>query len=105
MTSIPRVDRRTLSYEVSATSADGSPVALTDIRLAVLAVGAHPGRDTAWATVPIVDGVAELIVAGPEARDDVAAHRRLAVGEHIVWYQLANGDDTITDDIERLSVN
>lgn len=103
MTTIPRVDRRTLRYEVSAKVGD-RVVDLTALRFAVFPVGIRPDRSTAWVTVPIVDGVAEVTVAGPEVPAETFAHFALTAGDYLVWYQLANGDDTITDDVERLEV-
>lgn len=104
MTTIPRVDRRTLRYEVSAKVGD-RVVDLTSLRFAVFPVGTRPDRSTEWSTVQIVDGVAEVPVAGPEAPADTDALFFLEVGDYLVWYQLVNGDDTITDDVERISVS
>lgn len=104
MTSIPRVDRRTLRYDAAA-SVGGKSVPLTVIRFTVLPVGVKPVRSTPWMVAPIVDGVAEVVFAGPEAPDDVVANFELALGDYLVWFQLPNGDDTITGSCDRLSVD
>lgn len=63
---IPSVDRRILTYDVTVTN-KGQPVVLDSVRAAVLPIGVRPTRDTEWTLVPVVDGEANVTVAGEDA--------------------------------------
>lgn len=85
---IPSVDRRILTYDVTATN-KGQPVTLDTVRAVVLPIGARPTRDTAWTLVPVVDGQANVTVAGADA--DPGEGITLARGTY--WLRLRASDN------------
>lgn len=62
-----RIDRKYAKVTVTATDADGDPTPLTAVDVALLPVGSTPKAATAWTASTYADGVATVLLAGPDA--------------------------------------
>ena len=51
---------------VTATLANGSPATLTGVNMAIVPPGASPNHATPWLAASYSNGVASILVAGPE---------------------------------------
>lgn len=69
---LSRIDRVPRVYTVTATDENGQAVTLTAIGFALVPVRARVTAATAWTTVPVVNGKAQIVLAGPDA-DPTAA--------------------------------
>lgn len=69
MLTLSRIDCVYARISVEAALADGTPAVLTHIDVALLPPGSTPDADTVWTSVSVVDGVASVLLAAPDADD------------------------------------
>lgn len=64
---LSRVDRLYRDYTVTATLRDGSPATLAGVDVALLTPRGTPDADTSWTAADYTDGIAVVLLAGPDA--------------------------------------
>lgn len=99
---LSRVDRVPRKYAVTAVDEDGAPVVLTSVDFAVIPPRAAVTQSTAWATVPVIDGAATVMLAGYEATPDGALI--IPAGGADLHRRWTEGDFVDTEPVERISV-
>lgn len=78
MTTLTRVSNEAISFPLSATNPDGTPVTITGAKVALLPKRRGPNAATVWTTASFAAGTVSIRLAGPDADPTGAT---LVVGE------------------------
>lgn len=98
---ITRIDRVLRQWDVAVTDADGEPVTVTGVDLALLNPREQPDGDTVWTATTYADGVAAVVLAGPDADDTDA----LVVAQSSdLWSRITDDPEVTATRVERITV-
>lgn len=61
-----RVTRKNIRVPITARLANGGPTSIGGVEIALLPQRSTPDADTVWATATYLDGIATVLVAGPD---------------------------------------
>ena len=86
-----RISRKFVEVPVTAALADGSPAVLAGVDVALLERNGRPTDDTTWTPATYGDGVARILVAGPDA--DPAGALVLTDGGADVWVRISDNPE------------
>lgn len=98
-----RTDCQYVDIEVSATLRDGAPAPLTGVDVAMLAKRRTPDTTTVWTAATYNDGVATVLLAGPQA---AAVPDSLVVpdGGGDLWIRVIDAPEVDSAHVARISV-
>lgn len=102
MLEISRVERLYRDYPVTATTKTGVPVTLTGVDIAILPPRTAPDATTIWTATTYINGVATVLLAGPDAAQS-GAITIPAVGA-AVWLRVVDNPEVDVTFAERISV-
>lgn len=101
---LSRIDRRYVEFEVAGALPDGTAAPLTAVDVALLAPRATPTAATVWTPADYTDGVASVLLAGPEAATDATALVVPAEGCDL-WFRVLDEPEVLTAHVERVTVS
>jgi hypothetical protein len=85
------VDRRYVHFPVTAALADGTPVTLAGVDVAVLPFRTTPSAATSWAPASYSSGQATVLVTGPFA--DPTGALPLPLGGATLWARVSDNPE------------
>jgi hypothetical protein len=99
---LTRISRMYRTYDVEATLSNGDPAELAGVDIALLVPGSTPKVDTTWSAAAYVNGVATVLLAGPDADDTDALV--VPAGGADLWIKVTDTPEIDAEKIERISV-
>jgi hypothetical protein len=97
-----RITRKFIEVFVTATLPDGEVAPLAGVDVSLLTPHATPGDDTVWTPATYADGMARILVAGPEA--DPSGALPLATGGADLWIRVTDNPEIEAVKVERITV-
>lgn len=97
-----RVTKKYVEVPVTAALADGTPATLAGVDVTLLTPRTTPDEDTTWTPATYGDGVARILLAGPDA-DPAGAVVVPASGADL-WVRVVDNPEVDAARIERLTV-
>lgn len=99
---LSRIDRLYRDYDVTATLRSGGPATLTGVDVALLPPRATPTVTTQWTAATYADGVATVLLAGPDATPTGALVVPSAGAD--LWIRVSDSPEVDASKVERITV-
>jgi hypothetical protein len=97
------IDRRYVHFPVTATLADGSPVTLTGVDVALLPFRTPPSAATTWTAASYSSGTATVLLTGPAA--DPTGGVELPAGGAVLWARVTDNPEIQAVPVGSISIS
>lgn len=99
---LTRIDRKYAYLNLTATDAEGNPVVVSDVSVALLPLQSRPDAATTWTAVTQTAGRYRVLLAGPDAS---------GVGALVVpatanlWARVTDTPEVDAEKLDRITIN